>query len=88
MNSIGARSRLRQSTRNEVLVSQDLRGAQIGERRRVASQRLDVTFESRPGGGDHGISAALVALDPALQLRGVIQRPWMRTMVLMSVSFE
>ena len=50
------------------------------DRRGVLAQRLDLDLEAWVGGGEHAVAAALVAIQCS-QLRGVTQRPWIRTMV-------
>jgi hypothetical protein len=49
-------------------------------------ERLDLDLEPRISRGKYTVAFTLVALDPLLPASGVIQKPWIRTMV--SVALE
>ena len=48
----------------------DLRNAEPGERGRIATQLLDVAFDSGPAAGDHAVAAVGITLDPVFPAEG------------------
>ncbi len=58
----------------------DLGDAETVEGGWVVTEGLDLALHAGPGRREDLVSALLETRLPALQLRGVSQRPWMRTM--------
>src|SRR5215207_8184600 len=54
---------------------------QVLDRGRVGVHGLDLDLETRVGRGEHAVALLLVVGLQFSQLRGVTQKPWIRTMV-------
>ena len=74
---------------DRLVVVGDLPDAEALQSRGVLADRLNVAVvDSRPSGREHLVAASFEALLPACQLSGVIQRPWIRTIVDLRVSLR